>query len=265
MRRCRRWRSTDAASYNGFPTRAGGAPFPMAKRAIHRLERCHSVPATRYTPRGHASLSCPACQPQRHLDRRRERHAADRAWRGDPDRRRYPRHPAQCRADRAAAGLCRSVGARPARTVRFPLPRALHGADPARAGARRGARRARDRRRDRAIPPRRDRGVARDDRIGRLARARGRVDRRAILNQAALDLGTAAGRPAPQAQGRRTLALHPPPRMDRRRAPPGPAHRVARRRPDAGTARHAHRQRRRTTSGPTRLCPGRARGGSRRG
>ena len=51
--------------------------------------------------------------------------ARGRARRGDPARGRHADDPAQRAAGRAAAGLCRTVGARPARAVRVPPPGAL--------------------------------------------------------------------------------------------------------------------------------------------
>ncbi|PAV74826.1 hypothetical protein WR25_17975 [Diploscapter pachys] len=104
--------------------------------AARGLASCHSVPVE-YSGTGDP-LSRPPRQPWRHLDRDRGGYAADRARRGDPDRGGYAGDPAQRRIGRAAAGLPRAVGPRPARTVRLPPPRALCGADAqgARAGGR---------------------------------------------------------------------------------------------------------------------------------
>src|SRR3546814_17388846 len=79
----------------------------------------------------------------------------------------------------AAAGLCRSVGARSARTVRLPPPGALHGADAQGARARPGIAAADARRGGGALSARGGGGAA-QGRRGRLARARGRTEERRV-------------------------------------------------------------------------------------
>ena len=148
-------------------------------------------------------------------------HARGRPRRGDPLAAETPMILLNAPLVGQRLGYPELVRARPARALRLRPSGALRGADAARAWrARSGWSRPRATMRGRRLPARGGGGAARRCSAGRLARARGRLDRGAGARPAALAVGAGRSRPLiAKPRARRALAVLASCPNGRRRAP----------------------------------------------